>query len=391
MQHSESTEDIERTDLEKIRNLYKSLYVDQGFNSFKDLCRYFGIKPPASRNSIKAMETKFSRFFKWNNPKGSYKCIITEVLELELPSVDKNFLSSRYYASCGYLLLKFLATESTYSRNNGTCHITKRGLMRILSICNDNYSQVSNDFLEEAANRNTETKYFIEHIGSHLYKETDRILSSLESRRFIDYDEVWMRVKFNKAIEATVEEAKKIDAYYRILKKEDNLTRKSIRLKKNKNDIYKRLDEYLGFKHFKGLKFYLTANLASYAEYLKGIAQLNENSNIEVNSTMCLDAYNMAYNKIIAIREEEATERGEELAKVQAKAIEQEELDRKFSIAEQLEMFLKDFEINGASLSEPKFKKYYNFNSDDDIVKNILSELIEEFIRKDYTYYEDEE
>lgn len=275
----------EQSNSEKIRNLIHTVSDDTVFKSYSDFCQHFEIKPTGG-NTKNAVIAELSRCCTWKNE--GNKFIITEIFDFPLPKIDEKFLSSKFYPPCFYLLLVFLAERYSHDENEKSCYLTQREIMEIISICNDYYGNAysNSESIEEELNKDSESIYFKEIALSYLYKLTQRILESLQSRNFLTFDEVIM-VKYmgKEAHEAIDEEKKIIDEYYIVISKEYGINKKSaIRLSKNRKEIYEKIDEHLGFKHYKAIKFNLTADLASNAEYLQGIANLTNNCGSVVNS-----------------------------------------------------------------------------------------------------------
>lgn len=363
-------EQVEQSNQEKISNLIHTVSKGTVFKSFRDLCNYFGIEPKGV-NSKKAVLAELSRYYTWENKGNKY--IITEVFDYPHPKIDEKFLTSKFYPPCGYLLLVYLAEKYIQFPDNDHCYLTKRGIMGIISICNEYYSDTytSSESIEDISNEDSESEYFIEKVSTYLYKETQRILDSLKSRRFLTFDETYMVVMYgSKEREATDEETKKINNYYDVILTEYNINNKNgIRFSKYKKEIYSKIDKYLEFKHYTAIKFSLTADLASNAEHLRSVAKLTEQCGVEVNSFVCSEIYNLVYDPIIEIRDKE-TKEAEELA-----------IQNAIPLKQRLEQLIQEFEEIGAPISPLKFNKKWKFDSDDDIVKNRIENLITLFIR----------
>lgn len=365
----------EQSNSEKIRNLIHTVSDDTVFKSFKELYNYFGLKPKNENttnigsHSRNAILDELSRHCTCEKMEKSNKYIITKVFDFPLPKIDEKFLSSKLYPPCFYLLLVFLAERYSHDENEKSCYLTQREIMEIISICNNYYGNAysNSESIEEELNKDSESIYFKEIALSYLYKLTQRILESLQSRNFLTFDEVIM-VKYigKEAHEAIYEEKKIIDEYYIVISKEYGIKKKSaIRLSKNRKEIYEKIDEHLGFKHYKAIKFNLTADLASNAEYLRGMANLADNCGSVVNSLVCSEIYNLVFNGIIKINPLLVRECTEEY------------------INEHVDKMIKEFIENGVCICPSKFIKQWHFNLDVNVVISRIESLIKLFIRAD--------
>jgi hypothetical protein len=365
----------EQSNSEKIRSLIHTVKPDTVFKSYRDLCKFFGINYTGG-NAKDAVNAELSRCCTWK--KKGRKIIITNVYDSSQPKIDERFLSSKYYPMCGYLLLVSLAERYNQDEYEKCCYLTKREIMGVISICNEYYSEAYSNAksIEEKSNKDSESEYFIKVASSYLYKLSQRILSSLQRRNFLTFDEVTM-VKYmsEEAREATDEEARLLNDYYSVILEKYSLKSiNAIWLRNDKKEIYKDIDERLGFKHYNAIKFNLTCDLASNAEHLQGVANLTDNCTAVVNSLVCNKLYSLVFDGIVSIRNDEP------------KQVDVAQLIREFKpelFEERIDKMIAEFTDKGVVITDKKFVKRYGFNSDDDIVVNRIESLINELIRVD--------
>lgn len=367
----------EQSDNEQFLVLIRRLSPDTIFKSYKDLCQYFGIEPIGG-NSKKNFLAELSRYCTCVKIEKSNKYIITNIFDSPLFKIDKRFLNSKYYSMCGYLLLVFLAERYSQDENEKRCYLTKREIMGIISICNSYYSNAysNSKSIEEELNKDSESIYFKEIVISYLYKQIQKILDALHSRKLLTFNKVIMVKHMSKeAHEASDEEARLRNEYYNVILKKYSLKSISaIRLRNDKKEIYNDIDEHLDFKHYEAIKFNLANDLASNAEHLRSTANLTNDCRTKVNSLVCGELYNLVFNKIVNIRNNEPKPFNilQAINKFTAESFEKE-------INEMIEEHLS----KGTIVPPVKDNRRWGFNSDDDIVNYRIESLIDTFIRID--------
>ncbi len=366
----------------QINNLIHKLSIGQYFKSYRDLCNYFGLKSTGG-NSKKAVLGALSRYCNWQFEGNSYTVI--SIFDFKYPKIDKKFLNSKLYPSCAYLLLKYLALRNIKLGDDKPDYITKREVMKIIFLCNANYSEAHYNQLQDKSDTDDIFKCFHEQASLYLHNLTLRILKSLKSRGFIIFEEVYMVVKVlplnedckirkTTINEATSEEVTMIEDGYKIILEKYNIKNKNaIRLSRYKKDIYSDLDEYLGFKHYKTIRFSLTAHLATIADYLFREASLTECCNSEVNSLVCNDIYNQLFKFVHKIREEQVKKAAIKEAK---------EIESRKELEQLIKPIKKSFAPSGNFLLiHEKYSYDWNFTDDDTVLGDKFEEFITQFIR----------
>jgi hypothetical protein len=343
------SEQPEQSDFEKISCKIHTLNKGQFFKSYRNLCIFFGFEPTGG-NRKKSILAKLSNHCTLEKKKNSYTVI--KVFDSPLPRIDEKFLKSKYYPMCSYLLLVFLAERYNQDEDERYCYLTKREIMGIISICNEYYSDAYSNakLIEEESNKDSESEYFMEVALSYLYKLTQRILNSLQRRNFLTFDEVTM-VKYvsKQAHEATDEEARLLNEYNSVIIEKYSLKSiNAIRLRKDKKEIYRDIERYLGFKHYKAIRFNLAADLAGNAEYLRSVANLTEHCGHEVNSLVCSKLSSLVFEGIVKIRESEPKQLNQKL-------FIDEFTDELFD--EYIANLIAEFMAKGASITPDKFIK----------------------------------
>lgn len=367
---------------EIIHNLIHTLNIGQYFKSYRGLCNYFGLKSTGG-NSKKAVLGALSRYCNWQVKGNSYT--VTSIFDFKYPKIDQKFLNSKLYPSCAYLLLEYLALRNIKLGDDKPYYIKKGEIMKIIFLCNENYSETRTNQLQNELDKDDIFKCFHEQVSSYLYKATLRILNTMKSRGFIIFEEVYKVKKFlpinedfknriSTENEATSEEVTMIeDGYNLILGKYSIKSKNAIRLSRYKEDIYNDLDEYLGFKHYKTIRFSLTAHLATSADYLFREASLTECCNSEVNSLVCNDIYNQLFKFVHKIREEQVKKAAIKEAK---------EIESRKGLEQLIKPIKKSFAPRGSFLLIPEKYSYdWNFTDDDTVLGDKFEEFITQFIR----------
>ena len=367
---------------EIIHNLVHTLSIGQYFKSYRGLCNYFGLKSTGG-NSKKAVLGALSRYCNWQVEGNSYTVI--SIFDFKYPKIDQKFLNSKLYPSCAYLLLEYLALRNIKLGDDKPDYITKREVMKIIFLCNANYSEAHYNQLQDKSDTDDIFKCFNEQASIYLYNFTLRIFKSLKSRGFIIFEEVYMVVKVlplnedckirkTTINEATSEEVNMIEDYYKIILEKYNIKNvNAIRLSRYKEDIYYDFYQYLGFKHYKTIRFSLTAHLATSADYLFREASLTEGCSSEVNSLVCDDIYNQNFKFVHKIREEQVKKAAIKEANEIEYRKEQDQLTKPIK---------KSFAPRGNFLLMlEKYSYDWNFTDDDTVLGEKFEEFITQFIR----------
>jgi len=367
---------------EIIHNLVHTLSIGQYFKSYRGLCNYFGLKSTGG-NSKKAVLGALSRYCNWQVEGNSYTVI--SIFDFKYPKIDKKFLNSKLYPSCAYLLLKYLALRNIKLGDDKPYYIKKGEIMKIIFLCNTNYSESHNNKLQDKLDTDDIFKCFHEQASSYLYNLTLRILKSLKFRGFIIFEEVYKVKKFlpinedcknriSTENEATSEEVTMIEDGYKLILEQYNIKNKNaIRLSRYKEDIYYDLDKYLGFGHYKTIRFSLTAHLATSADYLFREASLTEFCSYEVNSLVCDKIYNKLFKFVHKIREEQVKK---------AAIKEANEIEYRKEQDQLIKPIKKSFAPRGNFLLIPEKYSYdWNFTDDDTVLGEKFEEFITQFIR----------
>lgn len=372
----------EQVNSEKIRNLIHTVSDDTVFKSFKELYNYFGLKPKNENtinigsHSRKAILDELSRHCTWEKMEKSNKYIITKVFDFPLPKIDKKFLSSKFYPMCGYLLLVFLAEKQQQCYENDEVYrLTTNKIMKIVYLCSDDYSKTKLNL----AKQDNESIFFISEVRRYLSKVSRGMLVSLKSNKFFSFIKCYMLIdKHGKHREATDEETKIIDKYYEVILKEYNMNNKqAIQFSRHKKEIDSKFEEHLGYKHYNSNKFNLSADLASNAEHLRSVANLSDNCGSVVNSLVCSDIYNLVFEKIISIREDEVKQHED---KTLAQQLFIDEFKPEL-VDEYIAKVIEEFSRTWVGIF--KFVKKWSFDSDDAVVRYRIESLIKTFIKID--------
>lgn len=362
---------------EKIGNLIHTVSPGTVFKSFKELYNYFELKPKnenttnIGKHSRDAILAELSRHCIWEKKEKSNSYIIIEIFALSQPKIYKKFLNSNFYPACGYLLLLFLADKYCYEGYK-VYYLTINKIMKIVYLCNDNYSKTKLN----SAKQDSESIYFISEVRRYLYKVARGMLVSLRRNNFLDFVKCYILIdKNNNHRKATDEETTIIDEYYKVILNKYNIEKKqSIQFSRHKKQIDAEFEEHLGYRHYISNQLNLTADLASKAEHLRTVANLNDNCGAVVNSLVCSDLYSLVFEKVISKRNSQPKKPDLQLF---IDEFNPELVDE--YIAKLIDKFIKE----GVSISKDKYNYIYNFNSDDDIVKNRIESLIELFISID--------
>lgn len=250
--------------------------------------------------------------------------------------------------------------------------------MKIMCLCNSNFSNYYLNPDEDESIKENELHHFIEIASGDLHKKTDRILTSLKARGFIIFDKIYM-VKQNKTYcEATEDESKMID-YYNVILREYNLKNKySIRLNKHRTEIYKKFREKLGFSFYSAIKIKLSENLEINSNYLFHQARLTDKCGFEVNKLICDKVYKLVVDGFNQIRNI-----GKNINVKQQ--LEETHREENCEALPETNTVLMQFLSNKAPSGEmnTKFIRKDDFNLDDDFVKRRFEELINKYIRND--------
>jgi hypothetical protein len=355
--------------VEKLRSLRNTLTSGRTFKSYRELCEYFEIKPTGGRTKTAIME-EFSNHCEWEQD-GNSICVI-ELKPYDPEQVLKiaaKDLKSELYPPCGYILLNFLIEQGNCNPDKIYHYCTKRSIMNIMFICNDNYSSNSaTQSLEEISKKNDESRAFCREVKTNLDKKVYEIIRWLKKMELLTYSEAYMvKITGKKPREATVEETNDINDYYDFVKYEYGFNKYGLMHCSNAQEIKDKFEEQQKkkiYKHYTVIKFHLTDELVSNANKLKRSAKLNDNCGYEVNSLMCAKLY-------------------ETVLKFIHKNI--------FSMS--FEEFFEDFVLNGAPIKDKfgelikyKFNEQWRFSSDDDFIKQTIEELVNKLIKIDYCY-----
>ncbi|MGZ4159426.1 MAG: hypothetical protein ACXVNF_01320 [Neobacillus sp.] len=355
--------DNKQSELEIFKSLIHTLEPGMPFKSYRHFCKHFGITHTGG-GTKKTIIAELTKYCEWKKKGNSIIIVSIKPDDLQPQEIDKKYLRSAFYPTCGYLLLVFLAEKCSNCEEKKYYCITKRRLMETMFICNSSYSEYSSELIDKISSRNPESSAFIKEAGTYLAKITDRTIDWLKERGLINYEEVYMvvikdnKLHKNKPREATIEETNNINDYYKVIKDKYDLDKRTIRISPRKDEIDKEIKENLGYAHYTAIKFYLTDELENNADYLKRSANLTTNCGNEVNKLICDNIYNLVLKFIYKIREYENMT---------------------------FEEFIEDFVKKGAPITNKNgknaFTKTWNFNLDNNVVESTVEGLVESYIR----------
>ena len=345
--------------LNNFKEIINTLKPGMIFKSYTRLCKDYGIETTGGRCKEKII-AELNKYCEWEREGQQITIVRIKTDYLELLQIEKKHMKSKTYPTCSYLLLNYLAKEYNKDQKDHV-YKTKREIMNIISMCNNKYSKYSNDLLDKISSRNPESEAFINKAGTYIFKQINKILEWINKRGLINYDEVYMiEIEDNKSREATIEETNNIDCCYKDIEYKYDLNKNGIRLSPRKKEIYNEIEERLGYVHYTAVKFYLNDKIENNASILKRDASLTDNCDAELNSFICSKINNLILRFIFNIRKKENPT---------------------------IEEFIEDFVKRGAPITNKKGKtpyyKLWNFNSDDNFVKNTIGGLVSSYISVD--------
>lgn len=347
-----------------ISNIHK-LQAGMSFKSYRRFCEFIGIEPTGGRTK-KAIIAELKKHCEINEGPQSISIVSIKPKpdDLQLQTIDKKYLKSKIYPACTYLLLTHLIDKCLYVYEDSYCN-SKRYFMGIMFMCNSKYRYARTESIDITSTKSSECEAFFHIARTHLTKIVDRTLEWAKERGLLDYNVVYIIRTFgNHQREATTDETIAIKEYWKVIEEKYGVTESKYKFSRHKTEIERDFKEHLGHMHFKGMKFYLTHELESNAEYLKRSAELAEDCGYEINKLIYNNIYNTVLKFIVKNREIEMS-----LHKVTFVDFDE---------------FIEDFVKNGAPIGKDgkdKFHKTWGFHSDDAVIENAVAKLTDCFIK----------